>query len=117
MRDTVTVPEVEAFFAMPDEKDNKQDSWSMPEPVFRTSEGRSIKTDDEPTEIPESELPTEIANRDLDTEPVMNLSQTVRPKENRRSRHQNKRKKSYWERNAAGLIVLAVLLIGLLIYL
>jgi hypothetical protein len=110
----IVVPEVHGSKPMPEDKDKTEDTWSMPEPVFRTSEGRSLK--DEP-EAPQSDIPTEQANRDLETEPAIGLSQTVRPKENRSLRHKNKRRKSYWERNAAGLIVLGVLLIGLLLYL
>lgn len=97
---------------MPDEKDNNG-GWSMPEPVFRSSEGRSVKSE---AETPQSDIPTEQANRELETEPAIKLSQTVRAQENRRSRHKNKRRRSYWERNAAGLIVLGVLVLGLLIY-
>ncbi len=86
----------------------------MPEPVFRTSEGRSVKSD--PSD-PESDIPTEQADRDLNADTLPGGSQTVRPKPNRRVRHLNKRKKSFWERNAAGLIVLGVFLLGALIYL
>ena len=108
---TAVVPEVKVFYAMPDEKDKTQDGWRMPEPVFRTSEGRSIGADADP----ESDIPTEQADRDLaDTLPG---PQTVRPKPNRKVRHLNKRRKSFWERNAAGLIVIGVFLLGALIYL
>lgn len=97
---------------MPDEKDKPQDGWKMPEPVFRSSEGRDVGADADP----ESDIPTEQADRDLaDTLP--GASQTVRSKANRRVRHMNKRRKSFWERNAAGLIVLGMFLLGALIYL
>jgi hypothetical protein len=105
----VIVPEVGVLYAMPDEKDNPNDGWSMPKPVFRTSEGRSVKADD-----PEVDIPTEAADRQLPT----NIgAQGIRPKTDRHIRHKNKRKKSFWEQNAKGLIVLAVFLLGALIYL
>jgi len=98
---------------MPDEKD-RQNGWSMPEPVFRTSEGRDVGSEHDP----QADIPTEQADRDLTTEASVNVgSQTVRPKPNRRVRHLNKRRKSFWERNAAGLIVLGIFLLGALIYL
>jgi len=99
---------------MSDEKNKKDDGWTMPEPVFQTSEGRDVKADADL----QSDIPTEPADRDFPTEASVNVgSQTIRPKANRHIRHKNKRKKSFWERNAAGLIVLAVLLVGALIYL
>jgi len=99
---------------MPDEKEKTNDGWVMPEPVFRSSEGRDVKAEELDLQ---SDIPTEQADRDFPTEAAVNIgSQSVRPKPNRRIRHANKRKKSFWERNAAGLIVLAVLLIGALIY-
>jgi hypothetical protein len=112
MQDAV-VPEVGVL--MPDEKDKPNDGWSMPDPVFRTSEGRSVKSD---IDDPESDIPTEAADRDFPTESSVPIGpQTVRPKPNRRIRHANKRKKSFWEQNAKGLIVLAIFLLGALIYL
>ena len=98
---------------MPDEKDKLEDSWTMPEPVFRSSEGRSVKSDVDT----ESDIPTEQANRDFPTEAGANVgSQSIRPTAGRNISNQNKGK-SFWERNATGLIVLAALLIGALIYL
>jgi hypothetical protein len=101
-----------APLTMPDQKDKQAAGWAMPEPVFRSSEGRSMKADADAA----SELPTEPADRDLGTSDGTGF-QSVRPKPNRRVRHMNKRRKSFWERNAAGLIVLGVCLIGLLLYL
>ena len=99
---------------MPEQPDKKDDGWSMPEPVYRSTEGRDVKPDLETTQ---SDIPTEPANRDLPTEASINIgSQSIRPKTDRHIRHKNKRKKGFLERNAAGLIVLAVLLIGALIY-
>jgi hypothetical protein len=110
----VAVPEVWARLKMPDEKDKIEDGWSMPEPVFRSSEGRTVKAD---VDV-ESDIPTEQANRDFSTESSISTgTQAIRPKANRHVRHLNKRKRSFWERNAAGLIVLAVFLLGALIYL
>lgn len=98
---------------MPDEKDKLQNAWSMPEPVFRTSEGRSVKADD-----PEADIPTEAADRVFSTDaPASPGSQSIRPKANRHIRHANERRKSFWEQNAKGLIVLAIFLLGALIYL
>lgn len=86
----------------------------MPKPVFRSSEGRDVKADLDP----ESDVPTEQADREFPTEvPIGHGSQTIRPKENRHIRHKNRRRKSFWEVNAKGLIVLGVLLMGLLVYL
>lgn len=99
---------------MPDEKDKIENGWSMPAPVFRTSEGRNVKAD---TADSESDIPTEQADRELTADAsAATASQTVRSLSNRRNRHKNKRRKSFWERNARGLIVLSVFLIGLLIY-
>ena len=98
---------------MPDEKDKLGDGWSMPEPVFRSSEGRSVKADD-----PEADIPTEAADRVFSTDASVSPgSQSIRPKTDRHIRHKNKRKKSFWEQNAKGLIVLAIFLLGALIYL
>src|SRR5436853_7000833 len=97
----IVVPEVEALFVMPDEKDKSKGGWQMPDPVFRSTEGRDLKAESDL----QSEIPTEPADRDLTTEASLHISQNVRAKENRRIRHKNKRKKSFWERNAAGLIV------------
>jgi hypothetical protein len=110
----IVVPEVGVFYRMPDEKDKLEDGWSMPEPVFRSSEGRSVTSD---IDI-EADIPTEQADRDFPTEASINTAgQSIRPKANRHVRHLNKRRKSFWERNAAGLIVLGVFLLGGLIYL
>jgi hypothetical protein len=98
---------------MPDEKDKTRDGWAMPEPVFRSTEGRDVKAD------PEADIPTEAANREFPAaDAAVNPSaQTIRPKADRHIRHKNRRKKSFWEVNAKGLIVLGVLLLGLVIYL
>jgi len=96
---------------MPDEKDNLKQDWSMPEPVYRSTEGRDLKA-----ERYASELPTETADRDLESSGVSLGSQTIRPSTQRQNRYGNEHKKSFWERNAAGLIVLAVLLLGALFY-
>lgn len=96
---------------MPDEKDNLKEDWSMPEPVYRSTEGRDLRA-----ERYASELPTETADRDLQS-PGGNLgSQTIPPKIEQESRSWGEHKRSFWERNAAGLIVLAVLVLGALLY-
>ena len=105
------VLDVEARLTMPDEKDNLKADWSMPDPVYRSTQGRDLKA-----ERYASELPTETADRDLETVNPTAGSQIIRPKTNRQIRHKNKRRKSFWERNAAGLIVLGVLLLGALFY-
>ena len=111
MQDAV-VPEVGSFYRMPDEENTQENDWSMPDPVFRSSEGRDLKA-----ERDFYEMTTEIPNADLLKKSAQEMSQTVRPKENRHIRHKNKRKKSFWETNARGLIVLGVFLLGALIYL
>ncbi|HEV7700612.1 MAG TPA: hypothetical protein VGO43_10330 [Pyrinomonadaceae bacterium] len=99
---------------MSDETKKKDGEWSMPEPVFRSTEGRDVKAE---SDTPESEIPTEPADRDFTTEQSVNAgAQGVRSKANRRIRHQNKRKKSFLERNGAGIIVLVILLVGAVIY-
>ena len=96
---------------MPDEKDNLKEDWSMPEPVYRSTEGRDLRA-----ERYASELPTETADRDLQS-PGENLgSQTIPPKIEPESRSRDEHKRSFWERNAGGLIVLAVLVLGALLY-
>ena len=49
----IVVPEVEALSAMPDEKDKANGDWSMPEPVYQSSEGRSLRAE---AETPESDI-------------------------------------------------------------
>jgi hypothetical protein len=99
---------------MPDEKDKPNGGWSMPEPVFRSSEGRDVKTE---LDDPEADIPTEAADRDLNAETLPTMSQSIRPITSHGLSHANKRKRSFWEQNATSLLVLAILLIGGLIYL
>jgi hypothetical protein len=99
---------------MSEEKNKADGEWSMPEPVFRSTEGRDVSADGE---TPQSEIPTESADRDFTAEQSINAAaQSVRSKPNRRIRHQNKKKKGFFERNAAGIIVLVILLVGGAIY-
>ena len=95
---------------MPDEKDKQENSWTMPTPVFRTSEGRSLGAGADL----ESDIPTEQANRDLPTE-TFSASQNIRLRSH--GHHKNRHHRSFWERNAKGLIVLGMAVLAAVIYL
>lgn len=95
---------------MPDEKDKAENGWTMPTPVFRTSEGRSVGAE---VDL-ESDIPTEQANRDLTTEALSAGSHKTLAKPH--SRHRDRHHRSFWERNAKGLIVLGIVVLGAIVY-
>ena len=83
----------------------------MPDPVYRTTEGRDLKA-----EKYASELPTETADRDLDVETGSQTLPPVRPRADQPIRRHGNHKKSVWDGHAAGMIVLGILVVGGVIY-
>jgi hypothetical protein len=96
---------------MPDEKNRSKEDWSMPDPVYRTTEGRDLKA-----EKYASELPTETADRDLDVPIESAPPPPVRPRADQPIRRHGKKEKSVWDGHAAGMIVLGILVLGGVIY-
>ncbi len=90
------------------------DEWTMPEPVFRSTEGVSPKkdADDDILELgPEDEVPTEMMGYvEDDAASAEDFKQSVRVKEKSRRRHHKKKRTQ--SKLMRGLALTVGLLIG-----